>query len=116
MPGDAHMNGDGMTFEPPSDTGDRRRRSDAKGVRARIDKATESTEAKFLARLAAPTVVIGLLAFFGLQLWNGQKEGAADLDRIADRLNTISGTLNLHEWRIDRLERDQVPASRKVRP
>ena len=100
------MNGDGS---PHIDTGDRRRRSDPKGVRAKVERATESTEAKFLARLAAPTIVIGLLTFFGLQLWDGQKD-------LSKQVIDIASTVSLHEYRLGIVERNQESASRAVGP
>lgn len=79
-------------------------------MKGRLERASESAEAKFAARIGGP-ILLALLGFLGLQVWGDIKEQGEAIADIRQSMATVVGRINLQDWRLDRLERDQAAAA-----
>jgi hypothetical protein len=97
------MNGD----EPPL--------SSQRGLKGRLERASESPEAKFAARIGGP-ILLALLGFLGLQVWSDIREQGRAIGDIRQSMEVVVGRINLQDWRLDRLEQDQASAAKRPGP
>lgn len=80
-----------------------------RGMKGRLERASESAEAKLAGRVGGP-ILLALLGFLGLQVWGDIKEQGRAIADIRQSLEVVVGRINLHDWRLDRLEHDQAAA------